>query len=186
MSNLELFLHEDRPDLPLLIKAGLVHVQFETIHPYLDGNGRIVGANVAALEWLGVPAHSSLCGQRVEQVFGLDLARLETLRGDPASAEPLPQRDRGSLCYGIVQPPQLPQTISSGAAAVRPRVNALVQAERKVLREVLERCRWNVSLAATQLNLSRRTLHRKLKSHGMRRYSAWEAGPSARSSDSDA
>jgi len=41
MSNLELFLHEDRPDLPLLIKAGLVHVQFETIHPFLDGNGRL-------------------------------------------------------------------------------------------------------------------------------------------------
>src|SRR6202789_3284805 len=41
MSNLELFLHEDRPDLPLLIKAALVHVQFETIHPFLDGNGRL-------------------------------------------------------------------------------------------------------------------------------------------------
>ena len=41
MSSLELFLHEDRPDLPLLIKAGLVHVQFETIHPFLDGNGRL-------------------------------------------------------------------------------------------------------------------------------------------------
>lgn len=41
MSNLELFLHEDRLDLPLLIKAGLVHVQFETIHPFLDGNGRL-------------------------------------------------------------------------------------------------------------------------------------------------
>src|SRR5471030_3204592 len=41
MSNLELFLHEDRPDLPLLIKAGLIHVQFETIHPFLDGNGRL-------------------------------------------------------------------------------------------------------------------------------------------------
>src|SRR6202140_3209403 len=41
MSNLELFLHQDRPDLPLLIKAGLVHVQFETIHPFLDGNGRL-------------------------------------------------------------------------------------------------------------------------------------------------
>ncbi len=41
MSHLELFLHERRPDLPLLIKAGLVHVQFETIHPFLDGNGRL-------------------------------------------------------------------------------------------------------------------------------------------------
>lgn len=41
MSALELFLHDERPDLPVLIKAGLVHVQFETIHPFLDGNGRL-------------------------------------------------------------------------------------------------------------------------------------------------
>ncbi|HLX43408.1 MAG TPA: Fic family protein [Bryobacteraceae bacterium] len=41
MGQLELFLHEDRPDIPLLIKAGLAHVQFETIHPFLDGNGRL-------------------------------------------------------------------------------------------------------------------------------------------------
>lgn len=38
---LELFLHEDHPELPLLLKVGLVHVQFETIHPFLDGNGRV-------------------------------------------------------------------------------------------------------------------------------------------------
>lgn len=41
MNALELFLHEERPDLPLLVKTGLVHVQFETIHPFLDGNGRL-------------------------------------------------------------------------------------------------------------------------------------------------
>jgi Fic family protein len=41
MSQLELFLHEERPELPLLIRAGLAHVQFETIHPFLDGNGRL-------------------------------------------------------------------------------------------------------------------------------------------------
>ena len=37
----EAFMHEDRSKLPALIKAGLLHVQFETIHPFLDGNGRI-------------------------------------------------------------------------------------------------------------------------------------------------
>ena len=37
----EKFLHLDDPQLPLLIKAGLAHVQFETIHPFLDGNGRL-------------------------------------------------------------------------------------------------------------------------------------------------
>ena len=41
MGALELFLHEERADLPMAIKAGLVHVQFETIHPFLDGNGRL-------------------------------------------------------------------------------------------------------------------------------------------------
>jgi Fic family protein len=41
MGNLEQFLHQNRPDIPLLIKAGLIHVQFETIHPFLDGNGRL-------------------------------------------------------------------------------------------------------------------------------------------------
>ena len=41
MGELEKFLHAERNDLPPLVKAGLVHVQFETIHPFLDGNGRL-------------------------------------------------------------------------------------------------------------------------------------------------
>ena len=36
----ERFIHETESRLPPLIKAGLLHVQFETIHPFLDGNGR--------------------------------------------------------------------------------------------------------------------------------------------------
>lgn len=38
---LELFLNERDDDLPLLVKIGLAHAQFETIHPFLDGNGRV-------------------------------------------------------------------------------------------------------------------------------------------------
>jgi Fic family protein len=37
----ERFLHSDDPAMPPLIRAGLAHVQFETIHPFLDGNGRL-------------------------------------------------------------------------------------------------------------------------------------------------
>lgn len=41
MSKLELFLHDEPEPTPILLKAALAHVQFETIHPFLDGNGRL-------------------------------------------------------------------------------------------------------------------------------------------------
>ena len=41
MSKLELFIHDQPESTPVLLKAALAHVQFETIHPFLDGNGRL-------------------------------------------------------------------------------------------------------------------------------------------------
>ncbi|ARM31162.1 Fic family protein [Prosthecochloris sp. HL-130-GSB] len=55
MSKLELFLHDKPEPTPVLLKAALAHVQFETIHPFLDGNGRIGRLLIALL----------LCEQKV-------------------------------------------------------------------------------------------------------------------------
>ena len=41
MTAFERFLHAEEDGLPILLRAGLAHVQFETIHPFLDGNGRV-------------------------------------------------------------------------------------------------------------------------------------------------
>lgn len=57
MSTLELFLHDQPEPTPVLLKVALAHVQFETIHPFLDGNGRLGRLLIALI----------LCEQKVLQ-----------------------------------------------------------------------------------------------------------------------
>jgi len=84
MGDLERFLHDEHNPYPGLVKAALAHVQFETIHPFLDGNGRIGRLLIAfILHHEGLLSHPLLYlslyfkQHRAEYYRLLDLVRLE-------------------------------------------------------------------------------------------------------------
>ena len=49
LADMERFIHDTTTDLPPIVKVALIHAQFETIHPFLDGNGRIGRLLITAL-----------------------------------------------------------------------------------------------------------------------------------------
>ncbi|MBI1373716.1 MAG: Fic family protein [Phycisphaera sp.] len=82
MAALERWMHSDDP-LPPLIKAGLAHVQFETIHPFLDGNGRVGRLLITLLveHWglLDAPLlYLSLAFKRHQQLYYQKLSAVRT------------------------------------------------------------------------------------------------------------
>ncbi len=86
LGSLEKFLHNDPVKTPLLIKAALAHVQFETIHPFLDGNGRIgrllISFLVCAEDALREPMlYLSLYFKKNRQTY-YDLLQDVRLKGD--------------------------------------------------------------------------------------------------------
>jgi len=82
LSALERWIHAEDP-LPPLVRAGLAHVQFETIHPFLDGNGRIGRLLITLLleHWRILPApllYLSLALKRRQQEYYERLSSVRT------------------------------------------------------------------------------------------------------------
>lgn len=84
LSDLERFIHEPAPSLPPLAKIALAHAQFETIHPFLDGNGRIGRLLIAALleHWALLPEPLMYLSGYLKQHQAEYYRRLSAVRTD--------------------------------------------------------------------------------------------------------
>lgn len=83
LSNLEQFIHDEKhAKFPPLVKIALVHAQFETIHPFLDGNGRIGRLLIAALleHWRLLPESLMYLSGYLKQHQSLYYQRLSAIR----------------------------------------------------------------------------------------------------------
>ena len=61
MAALERFIHDGDDPTPILLKAALAHVQFETIHPFLDGNGDVLVASSSRCSCIRAACWPSRC-----------------------------------------------------------------------------------------------------------------------------
>ena len=84
LAALERFIHDEAPTLPPLVRVALVHVQFETIHPFLDGNGRIGRLLIAALleSWALLPQPLMYLSAYLKQHQAEYYRRLAAVRTD--------------------------------------------------------------------------------------------------------
>jgi len=130
----------------------------------IDTVGTIVASNRAALDMLGTGAYVSVCGRPSVEILDVDVPQLKHLVSQPSHH---PQMLRYGPYFVQAEGP-----VESRMSALRGREragNALQEAERQALLAVLERHDGNVSRAAASLGLSRRTLHRKMQRHALRR-----------------
>ncbi|MGO1540133.1 MAG: Fic family protein [Luteimonas sp.] len=84
LSDLERYIHHPEPTLPPLVRIALVHAQFETIHPFLDGNGRIGRLLIAILleEWKLMPEPIFYVSGYLKQHQSAYYERLSAIRQD--------------------------------------------------------------------------------------------------------
>lgn len=84
LADMERFIHEAEPVLPPLVRVALVHVQFETIHPFLDGNGRIGRLLIATLleQWGQLPEPLMYLSSYLKQHQSEYYRRLSAVRKD--------------------------------------------------------------------------------------------------------
>lgn len=84
LADMERFIHDEAPTVPPLVKIALVHAQFETIHPFLDGNGRIGRLLIAALleHWRLLPEPLMYLSGYLKQHQAEYYRRLSAIRTD--------------------------------------------------------------------------------------------------------
>jgi Fic family protein len=84
LADMERFMHAASSTLPPLVKTALIHAQFETIHPFLDGNGRIGRLLIAALleHWRLLPEPLMYLSGYLKQHQSEYYRRLSAIRTD--------------------------------------------------------------------------------------------------------